>query len=77
MWDSPPRPFVTKSGRKFPNREKKSQKGTKSLFGNKCSFFHSGGLGKEKTAKSRRCVSLRRRYDAEKALPSPQWLFDY
>jgi len=34
-------------------------------------------LGKEKTAKSRRCVSLRRRYDAEKALPSPQWLFDY
>jgi hypothetical protein len=56
---------------------KKSQKGTKSLFGNKCSFFHSGGLRKEKTAMSRRCVSLRRRYDAEKALPSPQWLFDY
>jgi hypothetical protein len=69
--------FCDQIGTKIPKSGKKSQKGTKSLFGNKCSFFHSGGLRKEKTAKSRRCVSLRRRYDAEKALPSPQWLFDY
>jgi hypothetical protein len=68
--------FCDQIGTKIPKKGKNSQKG-KTLLGNKCSFFHSEGLGKEMTAKSRRCVSLRRRYDAEKALPSPQWLFDY
>jgi hypothetical protein len=50
MWDSLPHPFVTKIGVKIPEKEQKN------FFGNKCSFFHSGGFG-GKNAKSRGCVS--------------------
>jgi hypothetical protein len=40
-------------------------------------LFSQRMLGEGEDCKERRCVSLRRRYDAEKDLPSPQWLFDY